>query len=114
MEQFEGQDILNFIKELPNDDACKVYLAKIKWQDGFICSKCGNTKGCEKSGYNYQSYAFNYVESAKANTLFHKVKFGLQKAFCVVFEMSTSSKSISSIQIGKRFSICLGTAWFFM
>jgi hypothetical protein len=39
MEQFEGQEILNFIKELPNDDACKVYLAKIKWQDGFTCIK---------------------------------------------------------------------------
>ncbi|MFT5215173.1 MAG: hypothetical protein ACI83H_002300, partial [Glaciecola sp.] len=25
MEQFEGQDILNFIKELPNDAACKAY-----------------------------------------------------------------------------------------
>ncbi|MBL4569389.1 MAG: IS1595 family transposase, partial [Flavobacteriaceae bacterium] len=28
MEQFEGQDILNFIKELPNDEACKAYLSK--------------------------------------------------------------------------------------
>ena len=102
MEPFSRQDILNFIKELPNDDACKAYLAKIKWQDGFICSKCGNTKGCD------------HVESATANTLFHKVKFGLQKAFCVVFEMSTSSKSISSIQMGKRFSIRQGTAWYFM
>ena len=114
MEHFEGQDILNFIKELPNDDACKAYLAKIKWQDGFTCSKCGHTKGCEKSGYNYHCYACHHVESATANTLFHKVKFGLQKAFCVVFEMSTSSKSISSIQMGKRFSIRQGTAWYFM
>lgn len=38
----------------------------------------------------------------------------MQKAFCVVFEMSTSSKSISSIQMGKSFSIRQGTAWFFM
>ena len=30
MQQIEGPDILNFIKELPNDDACKAYLAKIK------------------------------------------------------------------------------------
>jgi hypothetical protein len=28
--------------------------------------------------------------------------------------MSTSSKSISSIQMGKRFSIRQGTAWYFM
>ena len=114
MEAFKGQSILNFIKELPDDEACKAYLAKIKWKDGFTCSKCGYTKGCEKSGYRYHCYSCNHVESATANTLFHKVKFGLQKAFCVVFEMSTSSKSVSSIQMGKRFNIRQGTAWFFM
>ncbi|WP_026808569.1 IS1595 family transposase [Arenibacter latericius] len=114
MEQFTGQSILNFIKELPDDDACKAYLAKIKWQDGFTCMKCGHTKGCEKSGYKYQCYGCQHVESSTANTLFHKVKFGLQKAFCVVFEMSTSSKSVSSIQMGKRFDIRQGTAWYFM
>lgn len=114
MDNFEGQSILNFIKELPDDDACKAYLAKIKWSDGFKCSKCGHDKGCEKSGYKYHCYKCNHVESATANTLFHKVKFGLQKAFCVVFEMSTSSKSVSSIQMGKRFEIRQGTAWFFM
>lgn len=114
MEDFRGQNILNFIKELPNDDACKAYLAKIKWQDGFICMKCGHTKGCEKSGYKYQCYNCQHVESSTANTLFHKVKFGLQKAFCIVFEMSTSSKSVSSIQMGKRFDIRQGTAWYFM
>ena len=114
MEVFKGQSILNFIKELPDDEACKAYLAKIKWKDGFTCSKCGCSKGCEKSGYTYHCYSCNHVESATANTLFHKVKFGLQKAFCIVFEMSTSSKSVSSIQMGKRFNIRQGTAWYFM
>ncbi len=114
MEGFKGQSILNFIKELPDDESCKAYLAKIKWKDGFTCMKCGHTKGCEKSGYTYHCYSCNHVESDTANTLFHKVKFGLQKAFCVVFKMSTSSKSVSSIQMGKRFNIRQGTAWYFM
>lgn len=114
MEQFKGQSILNFLKELPNDDACKAYLAQIKWHDGFTCSKCGHTKGCAKSGYTYHCYSCHHVESSTANTLFHKVKFGLQKAFCIAFEMSTSSKSISSIQMGKRYSLRQGTAWYFM
>ncbi|OXA74478.1 DDE transposase, partial [Flavobacterium columnare] len=72
------------------------------------------TKGCEKSGYNYQCYNCQHVESATANTLVHKVKVGLHKAFCIVFEMTTSSKSVSSIQMGKRFGIRQGTAWYFM
>lgn len=114
MKVFEGQSILNFIKELPDDDSCRAYLAHLKWSKGFTCTKCGETKGCQKSGYTYHCYGCNHVETASANTLFHKVKFGLHKAFCIVFEMSTSSKSISSIQMGKRFDLRQGTAWYFM
>ena len=76
--------------------------------------KFGHTKRCEKSGYKYHCYVCSQVESAPANTLFHKVKLGLQKAFYVVFEMSTNSKSFSSIQMGKRFDIRQGTPWYFM
>lgn len=32
----------------------------------------------------------DHVESATAIYPFHKVKFGLQKTFCVVFEIPTS------------------------
>lgn len=77
-------------------------------------TKCGNTKRCEKSGYKYHCYSCDHVESATANTLFHKVKFGIHKAFCIVFEMSTSSRSLSSIQVGKRYGISQTTSWFFM
>lgn len=114
IESFQGQNILSFIKELPDDEVCKSYLAKVKWLDGFKCMKCGHTEGYEKSGYKYHCYGCNHVESATTNTLFHKGKFGLQKVFFVVFEMSTSSKSVSSIQMGKRFNTRQGTAWFFM
>lgn len=114
MEQFKGKNILNFVKELPNDDACKAYLAKYKWQDGFICSKCGGTKGCMKKDYKYHCYSCHHVESSTANTLFHKVKFGVQKAFCIVFEMTTSSKSLSSVQLGERYGISQTSTWFFM
>ncbi len=105
---------LNFIKELPNDDACKEYLSKYKWHDGFVCSKCQGTKGCMKKGYKYHCYNCNHVESSTANTLFHKVKFGLQKAFCVVFEMTTSSKSLSSTQLAERYGVSQTSMWFFM
>lgn len=114
MEQFEGKNILNFIKELPNDDKCKAYLSKYKWHDGFTCSKCQCNKGCMKKDYKYHCYNCHHVESATANTLFHKVKFGLQKAFCIVFEMTTSSKSLSSVQLAERYGISQTSTWFFM
>ena len=114
MEQFKGKNILNFVKELPDDDKCKSYLSKYKWQDGFKCTKCKGEKGCMKKGYRYHCYGCGHVESATANTLFHKVKFGLQKAFCVVFEMTTTSKSLSSTQLAERYGISQTSMWFFM
>lgn len=114
MEIFKGQNILNFSKEFPHDDSCKAYLAHMKWGNGFVCPKCGHTKGCQKTGHKYHCYSCGSVESATANTLFHKVKFGLRKAFFIVFEMTASTKGMSSIQIGNRYGISQTTAWFFM
>ena len=114
MKPFKGENILHLVKELPDDAACKAYLARLKWHDGFTCSRCGHNKGCEKADYKYHCYACQYVERATANTLFHKVKFGLHKAFCIVFEMTATTKSLSSIQMGKRYGIRQSTAWFFM
>jgi orotate phosphoribosyltransferase-like protein len=55
-----------------------------------------------------------YIESTTAGTLFHKLKFGLQKSFMIIFEMSCASKGMSRPQIAKRYEITQKTAWFFM
>ena len=114
MEIFKGQNIIDFGKAFPNDDSCQAYLAQLKWKDGFTCTKCGHTSGCEKSGHKYHCYKCNHVESATAGTLFHRVRFGLRKAFHIVFEMVNSSKGMSSIQIALRYGIRQPTAWTFM
>lgn len=114
MVQFEGQNIIDFLKAFPNDDSCKRYLADLKWKDGFQCSKCGHNSGHQRKDHSYFCYRCDHVESPTSGTLFHKVKFGIHKAFCIAFEMSASSKGISSIQMGKRYGIRQGTAWYFM
>lgn len=114
MELFKGENILDFGDSFENDDDCKAYLADLKWQDGFKCRKCGHEKGCMKKGYKYQCYNCNYVESSTAGTLFHRVRFGLRKAFFIVFEMVNTTKGMSSVQMGKRYGIRQPTAWTFM
>ncbi|TAE20183.1 MAG: IS1595 family transposase [Bacteroidetes bacterium] len=114
MELFRGQNIIDFGKVFHNDESCVAYLADLKWQDGFICKKCGHTSGCKKAGHNYHCYKCNHVESATSGTLFHRIRFGLHKAFHIVFEMVNSSKGMSSIQVGLRYGIRQPTAWTFM
>lgn len=80
-----------------------------------ICKKCGhrhfipiaknNAKECSKC---------KYIESATTNTLFHKLKFSLRKAFHIIFEMSFYNQGYSSYDIAKRYGIQQKTAWSIM
>jgi hypothetical protein len=112
---FKGENILEFIKTFPTDDKCREVIAAQKWSNGYSCRDCGNTKYVLiQKYYSRECTKCRYIESATANTLFHKVKFGMQKAFCIVFEMSCTTKGLSSPQMAKRYGITQKTAWFFM
>jgi len=111
---FTGTNIMNFVKEFDSNTSCKEYLSKIKEEKGFICSKCGYDKYYNAKDYNRVCQKCYHRESATAGTIFHHLRFGLLKAFYIVFEMSTTSKGMSSVQISKRYGITQKTAWYFM
>ncbi|MBW6537689.1 MAG: IS1595 family transposase [Mariniphaga sp.] len=112
---FKGENIIEFQKKFHNDDACQTYLADIKLSNGYKCLKCGYEKfSIRTKGYARECHLCHHVESPTANTMFHKVKFGLQKAFMIAFEMSATTKGLSASQVAKRYSITRKTAWYFM
>ena len=115
MESFKGESVIDFIETFKTDLTCLEYLASIKWKDGFKCSKCNHKKfTIRKLNFARDCNLCHHVESPTANTIFHKVKFGTRKAFGIVFEMSATTKSLSSSQMAKRYSISRPTAWLFM
>ncbi|TDB60414.1 transposase [Arundinibacter roseus] len=42
--RFKCLTLFEFQEKFPVDDSCKLYLANLKWSNGFSCSKCGHTK----------------------------------------------------------------------
>ena len=114
MDIFKGQNILEFSSQFQMDKNCKEYLAEIKWSNGYICRKCGH-KACQKrKDHSRTCNKCSYTESPMANTLFHKLKFSLRSAFHNCFEMSTTTKSLSATQMGKRYGVTEKTARLFM
>ncbi len=113
--EFNGENIIAFTEHFKDNASCLSYLAEIKWANGFTCSKCGSTHSSVRNLDNSrQCHQCHHTESPTANTLFHKVKFGIRKAFMIVFEMTASTKSLSSSQMAKRYGITRMTAWLFM
>jgi transposase-like protein len=114
MQEFKGESLIKFTKRFSDDSACKSYLADIKWNDGYKCKKCGHGKATMRKNQIRTCTLCHHNESPTAHTAFHKVKFGLQKAFFITFEMVNSTKSLSASQVSKRYEISRKTAWLFM
>ena len=114
MEIYSGQNLIQFAERFKTDEDCLIYLSEIKWESGYVCRKCGHTKYQERKNHSRTCNHCSDTESPTANTLFHKVKFGLRKAFFMCFEMATTTKSLSASQMSVRFGVRENTARLFM
>lgn len=114
MDIFKGQNLLEFSDRFKTDEDCKKYLADIKWKNGFKCAKCGHKKSQIRKDLSRTCNICSHQESPTSNTIFHKVKFGVRKAFFITFEMGTSTKSLSASYMGIRYGVTEKTARLWM
>jgi len=114
MDIFKGQNLLEFSDRFKTDEDCKEYLASLKQKNDYKCLKCNHTAYQVRKDFARQCNICRHIESATANTLFHKVKFGVRKAFFICFEMATSTKSLSASYMGVRYGVTEKTARLFM
>lgn len=104
----------DFAQAFSTADACYQHLFDLKWSKGFTCHKCGHTRSCKGRKWHYlKCLNCHYDESSTANTLFHKVKFPIEKAFMITYQLSTMKKGMSTCEIGRQYGIHQETAWFF-
>jgi len=115
MEQkFKSMTIFDFQTKFPDERSCISYLAELKWQDGYVCPKCGNKKYCAGiDEFDRQCTKCNYLESPTSRTLFHKTKFSILKAFYIVYYVSTNKKGISSTELSRKLGLRQKTCWSF-
>ena len=114
MDIFKGQNLLEFSDRFKTDTDCKEYLAQIKAKTPFKCSRCNHSACQNRADFSRQCNICRHTESATADTLFHKVKFGIRKAFFICFEMATTTKSLSASYMGVRYGVTEKTARLFM
>jgi len=104
----------DFKKFFNSDDSCYVMLEELKWENGFECVKCGNTKygkgkgerarRCTKCGIN---------ESVTVNTIFHRIHFPILKGFYMLFLVNKHSDNLISKDLSEIIDLRLATCWKF-
>lgn len=112
--KFDGENELEFHKKFSEKSVCLAHLAHYKWSEGFVCPHC-QSKEEHHCSIEHHKRCKNclHIISPTANTLFHNVKFGIEKAFYIVFKMSATTKSISAEQLSKTIGVNRKTALLF-
>jgi predicted RNA-binding Zn-ribbon protein involved in translation (DUF1610 family) len=110
--QQESVGLTKFMKRFQTKEQCEELLFKLRWPDGFICPKCGNTGffrskrgglyGCSKCGHQV---------SAKSNTIFHKSHVQLDKWFIAIFMVMHDKTRVSSTRLSRVVNVSQPTAW---
>jgi len=90
------------------------FIADIKWEHGFTCRKCGHTNYCEgKSPSSRRCTRCKAEESAAAHTLFHNIKFPINKAFFIAYNVCVLGNDFSSYNFSDQLELNQMTCWKF-
>ncbi|MFQ3576448.1 MAG: 7TM diverse intracellular signaling domain-containing protein, partial [Cytophagales bacterium] len=90
-------DTDEFSKIFPDKEACMVFLSDLKWKNGYTCIKCGNNKFCDgREPMSRRCTKCRHDESPTANTIFHKLKFPITKAFYMLYLIYATKEKITT------------------
>jgi hypothetical protein len=96
------------------DEKCLQILSELKWTNGFVCRKCGNKNASEgKAPFSKRCTRCKNEESATANTLFHNIKFPVNKAFYIAYNEYSNPNNISAPEYGRKLELRELTCWNF-
>jgi hypothetical protein len=97
-----------------SDEKCYEFLAEVKWGEGFICRKCGNTNHCPgKTPHSRRCTKCKTEESSSAGTIFHNCKFPISKAFYIAYNVCKGKEDLSTYEYARRLALRQMTCWNF-
>lgn len=111
MEEFP-RTIMEFEQEFATEDACREYLFKIRWPNGFKCPRCQGEKAWLTSNKLYHCARCGFQTTVTAGTIFQDTKKPLLLWFRAMWYVTNQKQGVSAL--GLQRALGLGsyrTAW---
>lgn len=103
---------LEFERRFGDEQACRTYLAEVKWPDGFVCPKCEGRdayfiieRGLE------QCTSCRHQTSVTAGTMFHRSRTPLRVWFRAIFEFVSRKHGCNAMDLVRLLGVSYPTAW---
>ena len=107
------QDLPTFIARFGTDEACRDYLFRQRWPDGFRCRACGQGEAWALARRNiYECAACGQQHSLLKGTIFEQTKTGLAKWFLAIYLVTSSKGGIAATELQRQMGFgSYQTAW---
>lgn len=111
MEDFP-RDLLEFEARFWTEKACREYLFRLRWPDGFRCPRCGGRKSWPKSDVLLQCAGCDYQCSVTAGTIFQDTRKPLTLWFRAAWWVTTQKNGASAMGLQRVLGLkSYKTAW---
>jgi transposase-like protein len=111
------RNLFEFQKEFSDNEKCKLYLEKLRWNNKPYCPFCDGEKHYKFQ--NSHTYKCANPECGKKfnvliGTVFENTKIELSKWFWAIYVATSHKKGISSCQLARDINVQQRTAWFML
>jgi len=111
MEDFP-RDLLEFEARFSTEAACREYLFRLRWPDGFRCPRCGWRKSWPISGVLLQCSGCSYQSSVTAGTIFQDTRKPLTLWFRAAWWVTSQKNGASAMGLQRVLGLrSYKTAW---
>jgi transposase-like protein len=102
-----------FRKLFADEAACRVYLARSRWPEGFQCPRCRHGEALElPTRLLWRCRACGYDTSVTAGTVLHRTRVPLTQWFWAAYLVSTQTPGFSALQLQRQLGLRrYETAW---
>ena len=104
--------LLEFEAMFSTDEACRDYLERLRWGDGFVCPACSGTKAWRMRGGLWLCSGCRRQVSVKAGTIFQDSRLPLRLWFRAIWYVTSQKNGSSAKNIQRLLGLgSYQTAW---
>jgi len=106
------RNLAEFEARFSNDAACREYLVRLRWPNGFRCPRCGGRKSWPVGDVLLQCSGCNYQSSVTAGTIFQDTRKPLTLWFRAMWAITSQKNGASAIGLQRVLGLgSYQTAW---